>query len=215
MDSMHWPMAGLRLRTPDLELRWPGFDDLEELASLATAGIHDPAVQPFAVPWTDLPVAERGRSVLQYQWRCWGSWTPSKWALELAVVRDGSVAGLQGISAADFGVRREVSTGSWLGQEYQRQGIGTQMRAAVLELAFEGLGAEHAISDAFCDNAASLAVSHKLGYWDDGIDVHSIRGMPATSQRLRMDRAAWQAARSVPVEITGLEPCLPHFGLEG
>ncbi len=40
-----------------------------------------------------------------------------------------------------------------------------------------------------------------------------MRGKPATMRRLRMDRAAWQAARSVPVEITGLKPCLPHFGL--
>jgi RimJ/RimL family protein N-acetyltransferase len=213
MDSTYWPMTGLRLRTPDLELRWPSLYDLEELARLAEAGIHDPAVQPFSVPWTDLPPAERGRSVLQYQWQCWGSWTPARWALELAVVRGGSIAGVQGISARDFGVRREVSTGSWLGQAYQGQGIGTQMRAAVLELAFNGLRAEHAVSSAFSDNAASLAVSHKLGYWEDGIDVLSMRGKPAAMQRLRMDRAAWQAARSVPVEIIGLEPCLPHFGL--
>jgi hypothetical protein len=35
------------------------------------------------------------------------------------------------------------------------------------------------------------------------------------SRRLRLDRAAWLAARSVPVELIGLEPCLPYFGLDG
>jgi hypothetical protein len=30
---------------------------------------------------------------------------------------------------------------------------------------------------------------------------------------LRLDRAAWQAHRQVPVEITGLAACLPSFGL--
>ncbi len=38
------------------------------------------------------------------------------------------------------------------------------MRAAVLHLAFAGLEAEYADSDAFTDNAASLGVSRKLGY---------------------------------------------------
>jgi RimJ/RimL family protein N-acetyltransferase len=57
---------------------------------------------------------------------------------------------------------------AWLGQSYQRRGVGTGMRAAVLQLAFAGLGAEYAISSAFIDNAASLAVSRKLGYADDG-----------------------------------------------
>jgi hypothetical protein len=30
---------------------------------------------------------------------------------------------------------------------------------------------------------------------------------------LRLDRAGWQAHRQVPVEIAGLAPCLPSFGL--
>ena len=76
-----------------------------------------------------------------------------------------------------------------------------------------GLGAQHAVSAAFEDNAASLGVSRKLGYRDDGIDRHVVRGRPATTRRLRLTRADWEAARTVPVRIDGLEPCLPHFGL--
>jgi len=106
-----------------------------------------------------------------------------------------------------------VSTGSWLGRHYQGQGIGTQMRAAVLVLAFEGLGARHAVSAAFGDNAASLGVSRKLGYRDDGTEWHVVRGRPAMVRRLRLTRADWQAARRVPVRVHGLESCLPHFGL--
>jgi hypothetical protein len=40
-----------------------------------------------------------------------------------------------------------------------------------------------------------------------------VRGRPAMVRRLRLTRADWQAARTVPVQIHGLEPCLPHFGL--
>jgi RimJ/RimL family protein N-acetyltransferase len=133
--------------------------------------------------------------------------------LELAVVRDGTVVGVQAIGARDFTVLREVSTGSWLGRRHQGQGTGTQMRTAVLHLAFEGLSAQHAVSAAFEDNAASLSVSRKLGYRDDGIERHVVRGRPATTRRLRLTRARWEAARAIPVQIHGLEPCLPHFGL--
>jgi RimJ/RimL family protein N-acetyltransferase len=146
MVSSRWPLADLWLQTPDLELRWPGLDDLHALADLAAAGVHDPEVQPFMVAWTDAPPEERARGTLQYHWSRWGSWTPSDWMLELAVIRDGTVVGTQGIGAHDFAVLREVHTGSWLGRAYQGQGIGTQMRAAVLQLAFEGLGARWAVS---------------------------------------------------------------------
>jgi RimJ/RimL family protein N-acetyltransferase len=212
-SSAFWPMTDLRLRTPRLELRWPSLADLDALAELAAAGIHDPGIQPFTVPWTDASPQERARSVLQYQWRTWGAWQPSNWSLELAVVRDGDVMGVQAISARDFAVRREVSSGSWLGQPHQGNGIGTQMRAAVLSLAFEGLGAEYATSEASDFNAPSLGVSRKLGYQDDGMEIHAVRDRPAVHRRLRLDRAGWLAAQSVPVEIVGLEPCLPHFGL--
>lgn len=57
---------------------------------------------------------------------------------------------------------RQVSTASWLGLHHQRQGIGTEMRAAVLHLAFAGLGAVDALSGAFEDNPSSFSVSEKL-----------------------------------------------------
>jgi len=209
----NWPLSGLRLRTPRLELRLPSLADLDDLARLAAEGVHDPAVQPFGVPWTDVPPDQRARSVLQYHWRIWGEWSPQDWTLNLVVDRGGVIVGTQGMSGRDFALLREVSTGSWLGQRYQGQGIGTEMRAAVLHLAFAGLDAAYAISSAFTDNPASLAVSRKLGYAADGIGRQVIRGQPATQHRVRLDRAGWQAHRGVAVEITGLAGCLPDFGL--
>lgn len=208
-----WPLAGLRLTTPRLELRVPTNHDLTDLAGLAAAGIHDPEVQPFGVPWTDATPSDRARSTLQYQWSQQARWEPSKWSLDLVVVHDGTVVGTQGISAANFAILREVATGSWLGQAHQGRGIGTEMRAAVLHLAFAGLGADYATSGAFTDNPASQRVSRKLGYVDDGIERQVRRGQPATILRLRLDRETWQATRTVPVEISGLEACLAMFGL--
>jgi len=87
------------------------------------------------------------------------------------------------------------------------------MRAAVLELAFAGLGAEFATSQAFDHNAASYGVSRKLGYRDDGIERHLVRGASTVGRRVRLDRAGWAAHRTIDVTIEGLEPCLPMFGL--
>jgi RimJ/RimL family protein N-acetyltransferase len=106
-----------------------------------------------------------------------------------------------------------VSTGSWVGRRHHGQGIGTEMRAAVLHLAFAGLQAEFATSGAFADNAASLAISRKLGYADDGVERFVVRGRPVLSRRLRLDRACWQAHRTIPVEISGLPACRSSFGL--
>jgi RimJ/RimL family protein N-acetyltransferase len=69
----------------------------------------------------------------------------------------------------------------------------TQMRAAVLALAFDGLEAQSAVSAAFEDNPASLGVSRKLGYRDDGIEWHLVCGRPALTRRLRLELANWQA----------------------
>ncbi|GAA0321644.1 GNAT family protein [Actinoallomurus spadix] len=215
MASPHWPLFGLRLRTPRLVLRLPALEDLTALADLAAEGVHDPETQPFAVPWTDAPPAERARGLLQFHWSCWADWRPSAWTLNLVADLDGTIVGTQGLMGTDFPVLREVSTGSWVGRRYQGRGIGTEMRAAVLGLAFEGLGAEYAVSAAFADNEASFAVSRKLGYREDGIERRVVRGRPMVVRRVRLDRAAWQARRTVPVTIEGLAPCLPLFGLDG
>jgi RimJ/RimL family protein N-acetyltransferase len=207
-----WPLFGLVLRTPRLELRVPSLEQLAGLAALADDGVHDPAVMPFQVPWTDLPPGDRGRSVVQYQWRQWGALTPQQWTIEFAVLTGGEPVGLQGIGGAEFATTREVHTGSWLGLRHQGRGIGTEMRAAVLHLAFAGLGADWAVSSAATDNSASIGVSRKLGYADDGVQVSVVRGQRRVERRFRVDRQTWAAHRPVPVEIEGLDPCRALLG---
>lgn len=209
----HFPLFGLRLRTPRLELRLPLAEELAVLAEVAAEGVHEPERMPFLVPWTDRPAAEVARGVIQHHWSRLGSWAPADWSLNLAVFHCGAVVGVQEINARDLAITRRVATGSWLGRRYQGQGIGTEMRAAVLQLAFAGLDAEEAVSSAFADNRASHAVSRKLGYQPNGIDRHVIRGGLTIDHRLLLTRAAWERHRTVPVSIEGLAPCLPLFGL--
>lgn len=205
----HFPLLGLRVRTPRLELRLPTPEQLGALADLAAEGIHDPQLMPFVVPWTDRPPAEVARSVVQHYWLRLGNWTPEDWALNLTVLCEGEVVGQQTVGARDFAVVREVNTGSWLGRRHHGRGIGTEMRAAVLHLAFEGLGAVEAVSAAFEHNQASQGVSRKLGYERDGVARLAIQGAVTVEHRLRLTRAAWERHRTVPVEVEGLAPCLP------
>lgn len=212
MLTDHFPLVGLRLTTPRLELRLPTPEELVALADLAAAGIHDPDVMPFSYPWTDQAPAEVARSVIQHHWLRLGNWTPQSWSLNLTVLHGGVVIGQQTIGADNLAVTREVSTGSWLGLRHHGQGFGTEMRAAVLHLAFAGLGAAEAVSGAFAHNLASLAVSRKLGYRPDGIERHAIRGSVSVLHRLRLDQTGWERHRSVPVIVDGLDPCLPLLG---
>jgi RimJ/RimL family protein N-acetyltransferase len=133
-----WPLFGLRLSTPRLELRLPDLAELAALGRLAAAGVHHPDVQPFVAAWTDGPPEQVARNTLQFQWSAWGRWSPQEWTLQLVVLADGEVIGTQGVDARDFARLREVGTGSWLGRTFHGRGYGTEMRAAVLELAFEG-----------------------------------------------------------------------------
>ncbi|MFC9894775.1 GNAT family N-acetyltransferase [Nocardia sp. NPDC127579] len=209
----YWPLAGLRLRTPRLELRMPGLEDLAALAGLAAEGVHDPAMQPFTAAWTDSEPDERAQRVLRWHWQCWADWRPEDWRLNLVAARDGEIVGTQTVAAKDFAVCSQVSTGSWVGRTHQRQGIGSEMRAAVLDFAFTHLGAATAVSGAFADNHGSLAVSRKFGYEPDGLETHAVRGEPAVIHRLRLPRDRWESHRTTPVHVTGLTECLPMFGL--
>jgi RimJ/RimL family protein N-acetyltransferase len=214
MTTPWWPFPALRLTTPRVELRIPSYDDLAALSALAYDGIHDEQAMPFGVPWTDAPPAERARSTMQWHWKALSELSADAWSLPLAVVEDGVVVGTQEIRATKFAVCREVHTGSWLGRAHQGRGIGTQMRAAVLHLAFAELGALWAVTTAFDDNVASTGVTRRLGYEPDGWDVAERRGMPARQLRYRLSRDRWAAQERIPVEVSGLDACRPLLGAD-
>ena len=92
--------------------------------------------------------------------------------------------GTQGLSATDSAIVREIGTGSWVGMRHQRDGVGAEMRAAVLAFAFDHLGAHTARSFAFTDNVASRGVSRRLGYRPDGSMRGIRRGVLAEQVRL-------------------------------
>lgn len=210
----HIPVLGLSVRTSRLELRFPSGEELAVLAELATEGIHEPDMMPFGNPWSELPGPALSRRVIQRHWKSLSELKPDSWTLNLVVFLDGSPVGVQELEADDFAVQRQIASESWLGMRYQGQGVGTEMRAAMLHLAFAGLGAEEAVSTGYMHNPASLTVSRKLGYAENGIGRGISRGKVAMEQRFRLTRELWERHRTVDATIEGLEPCLALLGAE-
>jgi RimJ/RimL family protein N-acetyltransferase len=209
-----WPLLGLSLRTSRLELRLPADDELAELAQVAAGGVHKAGERPFFSRWPERSATEVARTVVQSQWRSRGAWTAANWSLELVVFNDHrQPMGTQEIGAEDFAGLREVATSSWLGVGYQGHGFGVEMRAAVLHLAFAGLGATYALSASFEDNAPSRSISRKLGYQPDGIQRDLNDGQVLVTHRYRISREQWEQTSRADVTITGLEPCLELFGI--
>lgn len=213
MTHAHWPLFDLKLTTPRLELRYPTDDVLYALADVLSDGIHDPALMPFTEPWTRAESPELERNALRFWWSRRASLTHDDWSLPFAVLDGGEVVGIQDVSGKHFAVTRSVLTGSWLLRRAQGRGIGKEMRAAVLHLAFAGLGAIEAYTGAFEDNPASLGVTRALGYEPNGSYLHAREGDPVRTLKFVMTRASWEVQRRGDIEITGLEHCLPLLGM--
>lgn len=212
MSKSLWPLFDLRVTTPRLQIRLPTDEDCFALARLAAEGIHDADDMPFLIPWTDVASPELERRALQWWWHQRASWSPDNWSFTGGVFVDGEIAGVQDLVAEHFGQLRLVKTGSWLGQRFQGKGLGQEMRAAILHLAFDGLGAEQAHSGAWHDNVRSRRVSEALGYQPNGEQIDLRRGRPTRHLNLRLDRADWR--RRDDIRIDGLEECMSLFGLE-
>jgi RimJ/RimL family protein N-acetyltransferase len=207
-----WPLFDLDLTCREVSLHVVRDDEIATLAELQPDDFeNDPAAVIF--DGRD-EAAERLRLFTQGVWRNRGTWSPTSWCLDFAVLVDGALVGLQSLEADSFPTLRTVDSGSWLTPGVRGRGLGVAMRTAVLGLAFDHLGAEAAVSSAVLDNAASLGVSHSIGYADNGLSF--VRGPSGveTLQHVWLTRGDWQSARlGDQVTVTGFAGCEPWFGL--
>lgn len=214
MATTAWPFFDLTVTTPLLTLRVPREDELLELAERSVGRVLAPEQAMFMGAWTQRPSPQFEREFVQFHWGLRASWSPTKWELGLGVFpADASaVVGAIGVMANDFAVLRSIATGSWLLPEARGRGLGREMRAAVLELAFDGLGAIECRSSAHPDNAASLAVSRGLGYLQDGTEMTLVgEGVAMQAVRMRLSREEWTHREDVTID--GLDACRQLFGV--
>ena len=204
-DIEIWPLLGVRMSVSDIELT--PIDDRTALAlgRLAAGGIHGNFL-PFNTPWTRGTEVEVARNVYRYHSRLRHDLSSESWSLEFAARLDGTLIGVQSLTAEHFPTTRSAESGSWLGRAWQGKGIGTLNRVAVLTLAFDGLGADEVTTSAWADNVASNAVTRKLGYEPNGEERLDREGLVTVQKRFRMTRAMWDA-RSADLR--------PHVQLDG
>ena len=208
----HWPLFAIRIRIGDVALRPAREADLPTLVDLLPDDVeHDPSSELF--DGLDLE-GNRRRIFVQTYWRSAGTWSPERWWLPFLVTHEGRIVGLQTLEGEHFAELRVVDSSSWLATAARGRGVGVSMRAGILALAFDHLGAEAAVTSAREENAASLGVSRRLGYEDNGISRSRSPSGPCTLRHMVLSRRAWEASgRGARVEVRGLEGCGPWFGL--
>ncbi|MEZ0358308.1 GNAT family N-acetyltransferase [Mycobacterium sp. SA01] len=209
-----WPLFDLEVVTPRIALRYIDDELGAALATLAAKGIHDPATMPFTEPWTDVPSPELERNSLQYYWRNRAEASVQRWNLDLAVVVDGSVVGMCSVHAEDFPGNRRLTTGSWLGLAHQDRGLGKEVRQAALHLIFAGFDADLAITRAWHDNAASLAVTRSLPYVETVRTVELRRDRPDTMVGFAMTPGRWATIRRDDIRLVGIEAVRGQLGTQ-
>lgn len=209
-----FPTFGVRIALGPLELRGLTDEDLPGLCDLAVAGIHPPERMPFSVPWTDAPPAELARNIARYHWQARADFSADAWVLHLGVWYAEELVGTQALETHDYLVTRTGETGSWLGSRHQGRGIGTAMRQLICAFAFDHLDAAEVTSAAFLDNPASIAVSRKIGYRDNGVvRLRRREGELAENLRLVLTPDAFVRPHG-PVEVQGAEVFRRAIGLE-
>jgi len=208
-----FPPFGLVLRTPRLELRLIRDEELPQLMEAVQSGIHEPGRSPFSVPWSEAPPEELPANTARFHWAARDRCTPASWELAFGIWHDGELIGSQSLMAADFAAFKVVKSGSWIRRSSHGQGLGKEMRAAILFYAFDFLGAEVAESAAAVWNQPSLGVSHSLGYRDNGLHREPSAQGPAEVRQLRLDapdfrRPGWE------LEVGGHEAFARFIGLD-
>jgi len=208
MAHPYWPLFDLEIRTPRLTIRYPDDATCVELAALAAGGIHDPDYMPFSIPWTQAPSPTLEREAMKFYWRTRAETSPASFRIPLAV-RDGErhdeLVGMTDLFTTQFAKSRQFTTGSWLGRQFQGEGIGKEMRLATLTLGFVGFDAERALTAAWHDNGPSNGVTRALGYEQVG-SVFELRGdEPVEQLHYRMSRAHFDTIRRDDIEVSGVE----------
>ncbi len=212
------PYAPLNVsvRTSRLELRAATDERLGDLAPLVAAGAANADPPPWDDPssFYETDPEMRVTGWMQAIWRGRGTVRSDAWRLYFVAYVDDEPVGQQDLTGHDFSAFGTVESTSWVATDHRGQGIGTEMRAAILHLAFEGLDATEAHSEGAIDNVGSNAVSERLGYERNGVSWATHQGKPVLGQRWRLTRESWAAGRRSDIDLFGVGPCRATLGID-
>jgi RimJ/RimL family protein N-acetyltransferase len=207
-----WPLFGLNIKTPRLEMRLSYGNDLSDIAA-AARHIRRPEEPQFQKAWMYDPSPVMERELFRRYWKNLAEFTPEKWRLSLIAYLNNQPVGMQDLWAEGFLTNRTVITGSWLTLDHQSKGLGTEMRAGALKLAFAVLGATEAKTDFIEGNNKSEAISKKLGYIREKVGESERDGQKVAKYYMTLTREAWEKQHPEDYIVSGVENCLELFGL--
>lgn len=206
-----FPPFDIRLTCKNLTLRLARDEELEEIARSSRGRIL-PAGSSF-LPWVSAPSPDYERGFMAHHWDARAQMGPDAWRLHFGVFLEGArgPVGFQSLNATRFPLLHSVRTGSWLLMDHQSRGIGTLMRAMVLELAFREFGATEAATSAAMDNEASFGVSRRLGYELNGQRLVGVNDVAVEAQEFRLLASDWTPRPEVL--ISGIAETKQMLGL--
>jgi ribosomal-protein-serine acetyltransferase len=117
------------------------------------------------LPW--LPAIRSARDSLEFI-RMTRRQVADNNGLQLALVRDGAIAGVAGFHHVDW-ANRATSIGYWLAADAQGRGTMTEAVRALVDHAFDGWGLERVEIGAAVGNARSRAIPERLGFTREGV----------------------------------------------
>jgi RimJ/RimL family protein N-acetyltransferase len=168
---------------------------------------------PFVTPWTRFDPPKLEQEALRFHWRSRAETQPDSFRIPLTVFRGGELVGASQVGAGNFAALRWFETGSWLGQRFQGQGVGKQVRRATLTCGFDDLGAMLAATAAWHSNPASLGVTRSLDYTQQGRDRQLHDNAATDLLRFDMTREHLNTIRPNGVTFFGLDPTREFLGL--
>lgn len=144
---------------PEVTIRRVRTSDAESLAQL----MGEPEVFGglLQLPY---PSVERWRARLA-EWEA-----PGRGDLMLVAEADGRVIGSAGLHPASAAARRShaMMLGISVARDWQRQGVGSRLMAALLDAADRWLGCLRVELTVYADNAAAIALYRKFGFQHEG-----------------------------------------------
>lgn len=157
-----WAPFRVSIHVGELTLRVLRDSDIAAIHGVTAAEIFGEPLPEHTFPWL------KEKPDPSFRWAHRADMSPEEWSLDFGVHLDGEVIGSVDLRAKNFPHNHEVETGSWIYHRLQGRGIGTQIRHAAAVFCFEHLGACQLRSECDPGNAASQAVSRKLGYTING-----------------------------------------------
>ena len=179
--------AGEILTTPDLVLRAPTIDDVQDISALANNRKISSMLESVPYPYYDRHAEEFIEHVSN----------PDAGECVFAITE--AVTGdLMGMCGLHLGQRRYglPHMGYWLGEEYWGKGYATQAARALVDLFFKAGSEEVLLISVLETNTASRRVIEKCGgrFWKQDVHFSSFFEKEMKVDHFRITRENWMGA---------------------